>query len=110
MSTILRVLSHCLLAVVFLLSVVFSFFNSQPVPLSLGFMAFSAQPLALWLLAAFALGGLLGLLLGSGWSRRWRKEREIAQLHTRITSLEQVSVGASSVNRTQNLQASPPAP
>lgn len=110
MSTISRALALGFLVVVFLLSVVFSFFNTQLVPLSLGFMVFSAQPLALWVLGAFALGGLLGQLFGSGLFRRWRTEREIAQLRARITRLEQASVGTGTVNKTHDLQASPPAP
>lgn len=98
MSSITRVMALGFLVSVFLLSVGFSFFNTQQVPLSLGFMVLAAQPLALWVLGAFALGGILGLLLGSGLFRHWRKEREIAQLRARITNLEQALAGTGSVN------------
>ncbi len=88
MSTLSRALAWLVLVVIFLLSVGFSFFNTQQVPLSFGFLVLSAQPLALWVLGAFAAGGLLGLLLGAGLFRRWRQAREITQLRAQVSRLE----------------------
>ncbi len=88
MSTLSRAMAWLVLVVIFLLSVGFSFFNTQQVPLSFGFLVLSAQPLALWVLGAFAAGGLLGLLLGAGLFRRWRQAREITQLRAQISRLE----------------------
>ncbi len=88
MSTLSRALAWLVLVVIFLLSVGFSFFNTLQVPLSFGFLVLSAQPLALWVLGAFAAGGLLGLLLGAGLFRRWRQAREITQLRAQVSRLE----------------------
>jgi uncharacterized integral membrane protein len=88
MSTLSRAMAWLVLVVIFLLSVGFSFFNTQQVPLSFGFLVLSEQPLALWVLGAFAAGGLLGLLLGVGLFRRWRQAREITQLRAQISRLE----------------------
>lgn len=102
MSTLSRVIALIVLVLIFLLSVGFSFFNTQQVPLSFGFLVLSAQPLALWVLGAFATGGLLGLLLGSGLFRRWRQAREITQLRAQITRLENAMATSDSANHQQD--------
>jgi uncharacterized integral membrane protein len=95
MSALMRTMVLLLLVMIFLLSVGFSFFNTQQVPLSFGFFVLPAQPVALWVLGAFAAGGSLGLLFGSGLFRRWRLEREISSLRTQISDLKK-SLAASS--------------
>jgi uncharacterized membrane protein YciS (DUF1049 family) len=47
------------------LGVLFSLQNKSPVPLDLLVYAFEPQSLALWILLAFALGGLVGMLVSS---------------------------------------------
>jgi uncharacterized integral membrane protein len=101
MSTLSRAIALIVLVLIFLLSVGFSFFNTQQVPLSFGFFVLSAQPLALWVLGAFATGGVLGLLLGSGLFRRWRQAREITQLRAHITRLEKTVAMSDSANHQQ---------
>jgi uncharacterized integral membrane protein len=78
------------LVMIFLLSVGFTFFNTQQIALSFGFVVFAPQPLALWVLSAFISGGLVGLALGAGIFRRWRGEREIERLRAELmqTKLE----------------------
>ncbi len=101
MSTLSRAIALIVLVLIFLLSVGFSFFNTQQVPLSFGFFVLSAQPLALWVLGAFATGGVLGLLLGSGLFRRWRQAREITHLRAQITRLEKAGAMSDSANHQQ---------
>jgi len=78
------------LVMIFLLSVGFTFFNTQQIALSFGFVVFAPRPLALWVLLAFISGGLVGLALGAGIYRRWRGEREIELLRAElmVTKLE----------------------
>ncbi|MCB1689109.1 MAG: LapA family protein [Halioglobus sp.] len=46
-------------------SILFALQNETPVPLDLLIYNFAPQSLALWVLAAFALGGLLGMVVSS---------------------------------------------
>jgi len=68
------------LLLVFFASIGFSFLNTAPVPLSLGIWTFSPQPVAIWIVAAFALGGFLGLIFGTGLGRLLKTRREIGRL------------------------------
>lgn len=54
------------------LGVLFALQNTQPVPLDLLFFTFSPRSIALWVLLAFALGGLAGLLASSAYMLRSR--------------------------------------
>ena len=79
-----RALTLLFLVLIFLFSIGFSFFNTEPIALSFGFFVLPAQPLALWVLSGFVLGGMLGLALGAGIFRKWRNEREIKRLRTEL--------------------------
>ncbi len=46
--------------------VLFALQNEMPVPLDMLVYTFEPRSLALWVLAAFAIGGLLGMILSSG--------------------------------------------
>jgi uncharacterized integral membrane protein len=50
---------------------------------------FAPRPLGLWLLLAFACGGLLGLLLGTGISRSLRAAWRIRRLEARLQACQQ---------------------
>ncbi len=65
MRWIRRALIAILLSLVLVFGLLFSLQNAQKVPLDLVALQFSERPLAVWLLAAFALGGLAGLAAGS---------------------------------------------
>lgn len=52
--------------------VLFALQNEMPVPLDLLVVSFEPRSLALWLLIAFALGGLLGMLMSSALVLRTR--------------------------------------
>jgi len=60
-----RLLSGCFLILVFIASVTFSYFNNVPVVISYGTFQFPSQPVSVWIIGAFVLGGALGLLLGN---------------------------------------------
>jgi lipopolysaccharide assembly protein A len=45
--------------------VLFALQNKTPVPLDLLFYTFGPQSIALWILVAFALGGLLGMIVSA---------------------------------------------
>jgi len=74
--------------------VLFALQNPQPVPLDLLFFTFAPRSLALWLLVAFALGGLAGLLVSSFYMLRSRAALSSSrrQLASARSDLEQVRV------------------
>jgi len=65
MRWIRRALIAILLLLVLVFGLLFSLQNVQSVPLDLIALQLHERPLAVWLLAAFALGGLAGLAAGS---------------------------------------------
>lgn len=75
MNKLMRLFAWIFLFLVFLASIAFSFFNTEPVPLSFGFVVLSPQPLSLWVVLAFAVGGLVGLFLGVGMSGSLRNSK-----------------------------------
>lgn len=88
MNRFVRFFVWLFLLLVFLASVMFSFFNTSPVPLSLGYTTLSPQPLSVWVVGAFVLGGLCGLLLGAGLFRHLRSRLEVRRLNKRVATLE----------------------
>ncbi|MCR8921632.1 LapA family protein [Dasania sp. GY-MA-18] len=74
MRLLLRLVLLLLLLAVFLIGVLFTLQNDTPVPLDLLILQLDAQWLALWVLLAFALGGLAGMLVGL--LGLWRIKRE----------------------------------
>ena len=83
-----RLLAALFLFLVFITSVDFSFLNAAQVPLALGLWAFSPQPLALWVLSAFALGGLLKLIFAVGVSNYFKKQTEKRRLRKQLKLAE----------------------
>lgn len=65
MRWIRRVLVTIILLLVLAFGLLFSLQNAANVPLDLLVAQLEARPLAVWLLLGFALGGVLGLLVGS---------------------------------------------
>jgi putative membrane protein len=83
-----RFLAALFLFLVFFISVGFSFLNTTQIPLSLGFWDFSPKPLALWVISAFALGGLLGLIFAVGISNFFKNKFEIRRLRKQLNFAE----------------------
>lgn len=88
MQRVFKVLMWLFLLCVFLFSVIFSFFNTQSVVVSLGFIDVVPLPLAVWILGAFACGGILGLVLTASSLRTLRARREANKLRSKIATLE----------------------
>jgi putative membrane protein len=88
MKRLVRFLLFLLLVVVLLAGFVFTLNNTDAVPLWLG-VDLAPKPLSIWMLLAFASGGLLGLLLGFGLWQRFLHAREARQLRMRVKQLEQ---------------------
>jgi len=89
MNKLARIIVWCFIFIIFVASIVFSFSNTQPVELSFGIVTLAPQALAVWVIAAFALGGVLGLLLGVGLVRNLRAKLEIKRLRGQVSKLEQ---------------------
>jgi uncharacterized integral membrane protein len=83
-----RLLVALFLLLVFFTSVGFSFLNTTQVSLSLGFWEFSPQPLALWVISAFALGGALGLFFAVGVSSFFKNKMETRKLRKQLATAE----------------------
>ncbi|MEH6635222.1 MAG: LapA family protein [Halioglobus sp.] len=60
-----NILTVLLVLATIAVGVLFALQNKMPVPLDLLVYTFEPQSLALWILAAFAVGGILGLLISS---------------------------------------------
>ncbi len=89
MNKLMRIFAWCLLFLVFVASIVFSYANPEPVSLSFGFTTLSPQPLAVWVIAAFVMGGILGVLLGIGLVRNLRLRLELRRLRSQLLKTEQ---------------------
>lgn len=89
MTKLVRIIAWCFLFFVFVASIVFSYANPEPIALSFGFTTLNPQPLAVWVVAAFAIGGLCGVLLGVGLVRNLRLRLEIRRLRTQLSKAQQ---------------------
>jgi putative membrane protein len=74
MTLLRRLLLVVLLLAAVAVGVLFALQNKAPVPLDLLVYAFEPRSVSLWVLCAFALGGLLGMLTSSGIVLRLRRE------------------------------------
>lgn len=72
MKLLWRILTVILLLGSLAIGILFALQNKQAVPLDLLVVSFAPRSLALWVLVAFALGGLAGLLISSAYILRSR--------------------------------------
>ena len=89
MTKIVRIIAWCFMFIVFVVSIVFSYANPEPIALSFGFTTLSPQPLAVWVVSAFAIGGLCGVLIGIGLVKNLRLRLELRRLRTQLARVEQ---------------------
>ena len=87
MKRLVRFLLLLLLICVLAAGFVFTLNNTSPVPLWFG-TDLNPQPLGLWIVLAFASGGLIGLLLGLGLWHRFRSHVELRQVRGRLRQVE----------------------
>lgn len=65
MKQLRKILTVIVVLAMLVVSVLFALQNEVPVPLDLLIYTFGPQSLAVWVLVAFALGGLLGMIVSS---------------------------------------------
>lgn len=118
MRRLMRILTAILLFIILLFSISFSLLNRTPVVLDFGVTSLSAQPVSVWIISAFCLGGILGLLLGGRFLsilrnrntiRRQRKElvsskREINELKIALRRLTPFAESDDGASQPQNAQ------
>ena len=88
MRQLTQLLSGFFLLLVFVASIVFSYYNSTPVPIVIGAWQLQAKPVSVWIISAFVSGGLLGLLLGLGLFRSLKSRVEIRRLKKALIEAE----------------------
>jgi len=87
MKSIARFLLFLLFVLVVFSGFLFTVNNTVEIPLWLG-TSLPPKPLGLWVLLAFAVGALLGLLLGFGLWRRVQLKLQVRQLKHRLDLAE----------------------
>lgn len=97
MRWIRRVLVVVVLLLVLIFGLLFSLQNGQSVPLDLLVLQLQARPIAVWLLATFAFGGIVGLLVGSVallrvQASRYRLRRRLESCEKELSELKSTPV------------------
>lgn len=87
MSSLIKFVAAVLLVLIILAGFVFASFNTAEVPLWLG-REFSPRPVGHWVIVAFTLGGLIGLMLGFGLFSRIKSRMQIRRLNARLKAAE----------------------
>ena len=89
MQKLSNLLSGLVLILVFIGSIMFSYFNPTPVGISFGSWEFSPMPVSVWIVAAFVSGAFLGLLFGLNIFRQLRSRVEIRRLNKELSEEKQ---------------------
>lgn len=84
-----NILSGLFLILVFIASITFSYFNTAEVGIALGNVQLTPQPIAVWIIGAFVIGGTIGLLLGLGIVRQLKSRSEIRRLKKQLSQSRQ---------------------
>jgi uncharacterized membrane protein YciS (DUF1049 family) len=66
MEKLARIILYFFLMLIFIASIAFSLVNKTAVPLNFGLFVLAPQPVSAWVIAAFCLGALFGLVSGAG--------------------------------------------
>lgn len=74
-----RVIAFLILAVVAMFGVLFTIQNTDTVPLDLLIFQLSEQRIALWVLLAFACGGIIGMLISAALILRLKSKNMLLQ-------------------------------
>ena len=82
MSLLRKLLTLIIVLATIAIGVLFALQNTALVPLDLLVYTFEAKSLALWVLAAFAIGGVLGMLTATGMVVRLRASLGMARRQT----------------------------
>jgi putative membrane protein len=103
MRWIQRILVVVLLLLVLIFGLLFSLQNSQSVPLDLLVLQLQARPIAVWLLATFAFGGVVGLLVGTTallrvQASRYRLRRRLENCEKELSELKSTPIAVQTPN------------
>ena len=89
MRKITNLLSVLFLVLVFTASITFTYFNTTLVEISIGAWEFPPQPVSVWIIGAFVIGGIIGLLLGLGIIKNLKSKYEIKRLRKQLDEAKQ---------------------
>ncbi len=89
MRKITKLLSALFLVLVFTASISFAYFNTTLVEISVGAWEFPPQPVSVWIIGAFVIGGIIGLLLGLGIFKNLKSKYEIKRLSKQLNEAKQ---------------------
>ena len=89
MRSIGRLLTALVLVSVFVTSIAFIYLNPTPIIITIGVFDFVELPVSLWIIGAFALGGLLGLIFSFGWIRNIALQSKIVRLTNELKRIKQ---------------------
>ena len=89
MRTFSKWISGFVLVLVFIAGIIFSYYNTASVSLNFGQFRIGTQPVAVWIIGAFVLGGLIGLLVGIGVFRQLRSRVEVRRLRKELNAARQ---------------------
>lgn len=84
MQKLINLLSGLFLIVVFIMSIVFSYFNSTPVTIRFGTWEIADLAVSIWIIGAFVCGGSLGLILGLRFFKGIKTKNEVRQLNKKL--------------------------
>ena len=84
-----HLLSGSFLVLVFIASTAFAYFNTTPVSIAFGNWQLPEQPVSVWIIGAFVVGGSIGLLLGLGFFRNLKSRSEIRKLKKQLIDAKQ---------------------
>lgn len=87
-----RILIAIILLAAIGIGILFALQNTEAVPLDLLFFTFAPHSIALWVLVAFALGGVVGLMVSSLYTLRSRaalgsSRRQLARVRAELEAL-----------------------
>ncbi|MDG2420844.1 MAG: LapA family protein [Gammaproteobacteria bacterium] len=88
MRSIRRLLTALILVSVFVTSIAFIYLNPTPVIITIGVFDFVELPVSFWIIGAFVLGGLLGLIFSFGWIRNIALQSKVVRLTNELKSIK----------------------
>lgn len=89
MRTLKRLLVRFFVVCVFVAAVAFASYNDTPVAVGLGDWRLPPQAVSIWILGAFVIGGILGLLLGLRLFHGFRGNSRVRKLSRQLAAARQ---------------------
>ena len=80
MRNLSNLLSGFVLLSVFVAAITFTYFNTDSVTITFGTVVFEPLPVSAWIIAAFVLGSVLGLLLGLNFFSQLKSRAQLKRM------------------------------